>query len=410
MARIARIPFLFTVALMPILLLAGCIFPLRDLLLSQQAAIGEILASGAIYVTSPDSAEGEQQLGTTDMPITSIQSAVDVADRLIRGGRADHLEVRVSSGTYELSTPLIVAEHVMIQGGYGGVSWVLDPGTYSTIIAGSGDVVVSLDSGCAADSGIAGCSLVSGPVVESIGIESTGGTPVISNNIIDLRSAWEVTVGIYLESSNAWIDSNTILFGATSQESWGIVVIQSDPSVVNNVLAGRPGAGSRIAVHATGNSTIALLNNTIHLEGSAADIGVFLTGSIARLENNIISSEGGSYGIWEGNAPAGATTLRNNEFFRANQPIYRTSSSENLTAVADVENHVVLTLGGIASGNDAGTGAGNDPGFDDPGGLDPDFHITANPIAGRDLSVEFTTDRDGVTRTTPWSLGAYELD
>jgi len=44
-----------------------------------------------------------------------------------------------------------------------------------------------------------------------------------------------------------------------------------------------------------------------------------------------------------------------------------------------------------------------------------DYHLTgASPVevtqGGLDLSVDFSTDRAGNTRTVPWSMGAYEYD
>jgi len=46
---------------------------------------------------------------------------------------------------------------------------------------------------------------------------------------------------------------------------------------------------------------------------------------------------------------------------------------------------------------------------------DNDWRLTASSPTevtqgGLDLSAEFTTDKDGVTRTAPWSIGAYEQD
>jgi hypothetical protein len=46
---------------------------------------------------------------------------------------------------------------------------------------------------------------------------------------------------------------------------------------------------------------------------------------------------------------------------------------------------------------------------------DADWHLSVTSPAsvkfgGLDLSVDFTTDKDGVERTAPWSIGAYEQD
>jgi hypothetical protein len=72
-----------------------------------------------------------------------------------------------------------------------------------------------------------------------------------------------------------------------------------------------------------------------------------------------------------------------------------------LNTVAEIESY----LGAVASGNIA----------DDPEPFvnreDRDYRLTAGSApehAGLDLSAEFTTDRDGVLRSVPWSMGAYE--
>jgi hypothetical protein len=46
---------------------------------------------------------------------------------------------------------------------------------------------------------------------------------------------------------------------------------------------------------------------------------------------------------------------------------------------------------------------------------DADWHLNASSPAavkfgGLDLSVDFSTDKDGIQRTAPWSIGAYEKD
>ncbi len=46
---------------------------------------------------------------------------------------------------------------------------------------------------------------------------------------------------------------------------------------------------------------------------------------------------------------------------------------------------------------------------------DNDWHLTGSTTTdistgGLNLSADFTTDKDGVTRTDPWSMGCYEFD
>jgi len=70
--------------------------------------------------------------------------------------------------------------------------------------------------------------------------------------------------------------------------------------------------------------------------------------------------------------------------------------------VADMETY----LTGISTGN-----LEVDPLFEDQTGGDWNLSNGSSlKFAGLDLSASLTIDRDGLPRTDPWSIGAYEKD
>lgn len=378
--------------------ITGCVFPLRDLLRAQSEAIDEIVSGKVVYVARQHAGD---ELGSAADPFISIQTAIDFSSDLISDGRAGTLEIHIAEDMYDLSRPVRLAPGVSLCGGYSYPDWVYDPISQNTVLHGNDDIIISFEPACDNDTIVQDLVLQSGPLDEVTGIECNGASPVIRNNTIDLRAAWKTSAGILLISSNAVIDSNRILFGAVSDNSWGIAAIDSGADIRNNILAGAGGAGPSIAFHSTQGSDLDVLNNTIYLAGSGGDTAVFISSSMVRLENNILSAASDCRGIYMNNTGAIISSLHNNEFFGSADPLIRLSDGTTSTLVSEME----IYIGAAASDNDSGT---------DPQYVDPDvgdFHITNTSLpSGRDLSGEFQHDADKSIRTIPWSIGAYELD
>lgn len=145
--------------------------------------------------------------------------------------------------------------------------------------------------------------------------------------------------------------------------------------------------------------------------------------------NNIFygAAGAGKKGIAVDSAVDAATGIRiyNNTFYNVNQPI-RFQAGKSHTG--EVKNNLIHTyslleyVAGVTRSNNwySGTPAYGETGEVDGGAADPftakatnDFTLAAesSPIgAGADLSVSFTADKNGVTRTVPWDIGAYKYN
>jgi hypothetical protein len=142
------------------------------------------------------------------------------------------------------------------------------------------------------------------------------------------------------------------------------------------------------------------------------------SGTTAVIRNNVIVAPDGATGVEDG---AGAE-ISNNTIVAGTGTAIRTEVSG-----AAIRNNAIQTTGGAcvaqASGDAApasfrnndlwGCGAGAagnlsvDPELDAANGYRP---LSTSPLlgAGEDLSALFRTDKDGVARDAPWSIGAYE--
>jgi parallel beta helix pectate lyase-like protein len=385
------------VATLTAVLLTGCTYPIRDLLVSQADAISQIRTEGAVYVASGATGIG---LGTQDDPLVSIQDGIDLAAQIVSSDDAiSHLEVRVAGGTYPMPSTLTLHPVTSLRGGYT-ADWTHEPAGSPTVITGKADPLVAFAAGTDKQTVVEYLTIRVDPVGEATAIECNSVSPTIRRVEIDVRSAWETSTGVLLTSSRALLDSNRILFGSASGTSWGVAVISSEAVIRNNVVSGRAGSGTAIGVHVFGESDVAILNNTFFMPGGTIDTALFLSGSDARVENNIFAAASSSRGIAEYDAGVVFASLRNNEFYLTDDPILRRSDGSELTTIGEVESYVDAA----ASGNDSDT----DPQFANT--AEDDFHLGANSISGIDLSGEFTHDADGATRTAPWSVGALELD
>jgi len=107
----------------------------------------------------------------------------------------------------------------------------------------------------------------------------------------------------------------------------------------------------------------------------------------------------------------------NNDFYNCGTGLYYDDWATSVTALSttittgDDPDNSLLDRGNVAVNpmfNDE-DGAGNNISYI----TDNDWSLSASSPAsviegGLDLSVYFTDDKDGTSRTTPWSIGAYE--
>ena len=240
--------------------------------------------------------------------------------------------------------------------------------------------------------------------------------PIIRENDIN-GGTGEDTTAIYCISSVALVMSNSIYGGNCRTSATGISNEAGSDSIIRNNTINAGTAYSTSGIRNKGSSPL-IQNNTIH--GGGASV---LTDSIAEgiwnynssnpvIENNIIFTETGDnrYGISQGDIASAPDSLENNDIFDCPDALYIDLDGMNYYMTAAEVNGL-----SFASGNIDTTGTLLDDLFITPGGSAPDWHLeTTAPVGvrqgGIDLSSSFTDDRDGSTRSVPWSMGAYEKD
>lgn len=279
------------------------------------------------------------------------------------------------------------------------------------------------------------------------GIYNTGSaSPVISNNVINGGSGGVYTRGILSDYASPTITGNDINGGAGSTGSWGIDDYYSSSTITKNKIYGGSspsGTGIKLTGSSTfiANNTInggssssqttygiymgaalstnypVIVNNTINGgEGFAASIGIEITISTPIIDNNIIFTTGGDlrYCVYESGSEASPSSFNNNNIYDCPTANYLDTPNPNT--------FTQICAGGNPGDSDCSnvlstpTGSGNvsaDLAFVNLVG--EDWHLTASTPAtitqgGFNHSGLITTDKDGVARTVPWSMGAYEFD
>ncbi|MFC1524468.1 Ig-like domain-containing protein [Thermodesulfobacteriota bacterium] len=255
----------------------------------------------------------------------------------------------------------------------------------------------------------------------STGIENVSSSaPTITGNIIDGGTGNNFSWGVRnTGSSSATLDSNTIDGGDSSTgSSIGLYIATSSPAVYNNTIFGGTGANSRGITTDTSSATVR--NNTINGgSGGTSSHAIYLyAGSTLTITNNILfnSGSGTGYCIYETASDADPASVRNNDFYFCVTGLYYDEFLTNITGLSTSlstgEGSETLTTWNNVAANPAFTdedGSGNSI----ANMTDNDWTLNASSPASvtggsLNLSAYFTYDKDGTTRTIPWSIGAYE--
>lgn len=235
------------------------------------------------------------------------------------------------------------------------------------------------------------------------------------------------TGGIVNESnSEPVINGNTIHGGTAVVQSNGIQNLTSSPAIRNNTIFGGTGVSSSFGIMCFFEGTSQIQNNTI--DGGTAggtSQGIYLgsldtpSGSTPKIQNNIIFVSSGTtrYCIHEdSNNGAHAQVIENNDLWNSGA----TTLYRDYTGNTYSDDIIIINGLAWADANESADPVFNNIYGDDmlPDTMeDNDWHLTSgSPVrySARDLSSEFTTDKDDVTRTgngaIGWSMGAYERD
>lgn len=422
--------------------------------------LSDVAYDGYVYVNGNSGNDGDY--GTSIAPKGSIQAGITTA------GSAGIDTVRVTEGTYQSGGPVVtLVDGISLYGGYKTDDWSIRiPETYESIISdvySSGSYSISAPRpALEAGSGITITTVVDGFTIKGGNVgaaESTyttavyiksGGAPTIRNSTLigGYSSSMSATsVGLTVNASSPVIEGNTIISG-TGANKRGIYLLNSGAVIRANAVDGGDAYGNAsYGIYISGTSgTMKLYNNTVANIRGSSTYGVYISagtvdifnntidggqsdgtaraiyftgGASVDFVNNILSgSEDNSvpaFGIYE-NTNSSPQGVRCNDFIKAPSDagggFYRSSAGTvytTITGPTGLEYLYGLSYdeGGIpVSGNVAVS----------PNFADSDYRLGGStPISvsqgGANLSGEgFSTDKDGNTRTFPWSMGAYEYD
>lgn len=252
----------------------------------------------------------------------------------------------------------------------------------------------------------------------SNGILSTGSSPIIVGNDIYAGNKW-FGKGISLNDVNAIVEQNSVS-GHSMENSTGIYINGTSTVLLRNNTIHGGSSYATYGVQIEAGSMVILQNNTIFSgDGEGEFSSALVIGSPAIIENNIIF---GTTCIEERNIDADPIRLFANNLYNCGlspggsilSTVYYDSDAR-CTGNADGDNDAhTCTLAEMNQLTDMQVDGSNisvDLGFGTQ--ADADWHLSAASPAsvkfgGLDLSINFSTDKDGAQRTTPWSIGAYE--
>jgi hypothetical protein len=196
---------------------------------------------------------------------------------------------------------------------------------------------------------------------------------------------------------NLW----TNMFRKVSDDDFGYAIyVNADDGVgitngliYNNVAFGNGSAGFRLLGSVAAMSGIKMWNNTI-LANRRNGIELISSGgnsiTLAQMTNNLITENTG-YDLSLGNTDCHVTAANYNLMYRTSGPVVNYQGTDKTWAQWQA-------LGFDAIGVNA-----------DPLLIANLYTDPTSPArgAGANLSAIFTVDRDGVTRSAPWTIGAY---
>lgn len=263
----------------------------------------------------------------------------------------------------------------------------------------------------------------------STGIHLDTSSPKIANNSITM-AAGTTNYGIFVSNSSApSITGNFIDGGSGSASNIGIQDLSGSTTLISNNVIDMSGAAGSNTYGVYISSSPVISNNTINGSAAASNLvkGIRLTGTAApSITNNIIFSKAGGsrYGVFEFSMNADPVSLQNNLIFDCPSGLYYDEVSNNRLTEANLNNVSQTTQVGPANGNLGPTTVANFAAVNFSGASD--YHLTASTPAsvrtgGRDTSQSIcgltgTTscgnvliDKDGLTRTVSYSMGAYEF-
>lgn len=366
---------------------------------------------------------GKSGDGSVYNELGDINAAVANAAAKIKDGTwAPEAQVHVAKGTYEVTSGtnhIVMSEGVSLYGGYSDTDWTKrDVAANETIIkemsdtGGTGEApntAVESSDTITASTVIDGFKIIGGGgTLSSCIFNKDGSKLTIANNTLASGSAEFNQVIYNYNGSSPTIYGNTIVGSSASgvKGSFGIYNYASAaPKIYNNTIKGGQGDAT-FGIYSYHKCAPKIYNNTIDGGSGTNCAGIWnQEESTPAIANNIISAPGSSagFGIYEDNPPSDPTEVNNNDIFNCKTALYLDEGSTAITDIA-VLNALPETNDNISKDPSFGEGLhlqATSPEKVRTGGLDG---------AAPAQNWGFTTDKDGNTRTAPWSMGAYEYD
>ena len=371
-------------------------------------------------ILSPTRSSGSATTLRIEPTFSGQQGHTQVLYNTISGGNCPGgwcVALRAVVGTGGVGATTFTIENNTIQAGNGQSSsavQVLGPGPMTayvrnnTIKAGSGTTTVGLL--------LYGNYFSSNALAEGNYVEGGKGT----GSAAAIEAYGTLAATIQKNRLYGGDPTGSVTHGAT----YGVRFVTSNLRVFNNLIATAPATAGALGIHlqrvgSTYTGTALVLNNTIVSPPVTGGVALLADSGISgsRFENNIVYQTNASTvcvaGIVSVSPPL---RVRNNNLFGCSPTV-----AINYSGTCGGTQYCTLAqLNALSSVNFGGNVALN-PVFTDADGadndantlLDNDYSLNSGTPAGvtgggRDNSGLFTTDFVGTTRTTPWSIGAYE--
>jgi hypothetical protein len=411
--------------------------------------------AGSLHVNS--ASFNQEQVGSKEAPFKTIQYALIGADILRNTNAAVSFDILVAAGTYNEEVDLLAG--MALRGGYEATNWTRNiSGNITTITAknstgvicqniGSGYQTTTILEGFTVNGGtisgntnpalsLSQCSVqvLSNTLKGGSGGATTygvyvnaaaaGASPILSDNTITGCTSGTSCHGVFHTGASATVIKNNMIQGCITATAncYGINAHSTAKvSVLNNVIIAGSGAADTYGMNPNGNFDGDIINNTINGgNGTSSSTGIRFntTSTSVKVINNIIFTQGGAQSrcFSEVNSGQDPDQFSNNNLFGCPTALYRDENLSDLDAMcAGGKPGAVCPGTDVALSNTANNAAAGSLGtlFVNAGG--GDYHLlgtaaSAVRTGGASQTTIFTTDKDGLTRTVGWSMGAYEKD
>ncbi len=247
-------------------------------------------------------------------------------------------EIWVAAGTY--AEHIQIAKELALYGGFAGTETARNQRDWNvnvTVLNGtSTGTVVTITGGVGANTSVDGFTITGGGSDYGGGINVSGSSPTIANNLIKLNVATTYGGGIFCSDSSPSIIFNSILWNFSEDDGGGISCWRnSSPFIANNQIIGNVsnctdgasdtsvGGGGIFATaadldgrpHPTAVAYPTIINNVIAANGGDNGAGIRindLNGGTATLTNNTVVANSGTGIYWQREFSNTSVVISNN--------------------------------------------------------------------------------------------------